>query len=202
MKITIRQIRLISLVIILISYVGCREAVKRTSGHNFDADLIDAACKGDLNNVKTYLTLGADVNAKFPDGMTALLAAEACGYPVSPNAEAIVRYLIEKGADVNLRHNDGRTPLIVAAKHGHNESIRALMGRGADVNAKDKEGQTALMNAVALGCNIESLEILVKAGADINARNKKGESVLEQAKSSRACPDMGIVQWLINKGAK
>jgi ankyrin repeat protein len=65
--------------------------------------LIEAAQKGDLAQVKTLLTTGADVNARDHDGRTALMFAAWNG-----NLEAM-RLLIDKGADVHAKAKNGDT---------------------------------------------------------------------------------------------
>ena len=59
--------------------------------------LYEAARKGDAAEVKAALDKGADVNAKFRYGATALFKAAERG-----NTE-VVKLLIERGADVNVK---------------------------------------------------------------------------------------------------
>ena len=71
-----------------------------------NAQLIQAAEKGNLQTVQTALANGADVNAKNIYGQTSLMIASVNGYT------EIVRLLLEKGADVNAREVPGTIALI------------------------------------------------------------------------------------------
>ena len=64
-----------------------------------------AAIHGQVEAVNLLLREGADVNAKHPDGNTALHAAAFFGRP------EVVKVLLEHGADVAARNEEGRTPL-------------------------------------------------------------------------------------------
>jgi len=66
-----------------------------------------------------------DVNAKAPDGSTALMAASEQG-----QFEA-VRALLAAQADVNAKTTDGTTALIQASQEGHREVVELLKGAGA-----------------------------------------------------------------------
>ena len=69
----------------------------------FNAQLIEAAKKGDKAEVERLLKAGADVNAKNNDGWTALMKASENG------RKEVVEMLINAGADVNAKNNDGKT---------------------------------------------------------------------------------------------
>lgn len=97
-----------------------------------------AAYKGQLVTLKALLSKRADVNARGPGSVTALLLAVLNG-----NTDA-AKLLIEGGADVNAKSDDGGTPLMGAAAIGEPELVQMLLARGADVNAKNVKGQTAL----------------------------------------------------------
>lgn len=141
-------------------------------------DLVRAAARGDLGEVKRLLAAGVDENAT--DGKerwTALhMAAAYCHEPV-------VSTLLAMGADPNAKCKDGGTPL-------HNASgpnalsftvsgniVRALLKAGADVNAKDKRGWTPLHQAAGAR-NHAVVQVLLAAGADNNARDKDGSTPL------------------------
>lgn len=54
------------------------------------------------------INLGAQVDARTPDGWTALMSAARCGH------EGNVRYFLARGADANLTDKEGRTALALA----------------------------------------------------------------------------------------
>ena len=68
--------------------------------------------QGPLGVVRLLLEKGADVNANYPSGVTALIWASREGHL------NVVKLLLEKGADVNARDKFGRTALMMAAQWG------------------------------------------------------------------------------------
>ena len=82
--------------------------------------LYEAARKGDVAEVKAVLDKGADVNAKFRYGATALFKAAERGYT------EVVKLLIERGADVNVKDTFyGATAMTWALNKEHTGVIRA-----------------------------------------------------------------------------
>lgn len=106
-------------------------------------DLIQAAYKGDVVEVKRLINQGADVNAKSKYDRTALMDAAQEGHV------EVMHTLLQQGADVNAKNNYGWTALYYAA--GNTEVVRVLLTVGADVNAKTTDGWTALMIAAQNG---------------------------------------------------
>ena len=95
-----------------------------------------AAKFGDVEEIKSHLAKGEDINGRDDDGSTALgLAA------VSGQVEAM-RYLIEQGADVNITSNDGGVPLHGAAFFGEYDAVVLLLDSGADPNVISNDGYT------------------------------------------------------------
>src|SRR5919205_1953261 len=89
--------------------------------------LYEAARKGDAAEVKALLDRGADVNAKFRYGATALFKAAERG-----NTE-VVKLLIERGADVNVKDTFyGATALSWALQKGHTAAVRAILAKSAE----------------------------------------------------------------------
>jgi len=153
--------------------------------------LFRAAENGYLEQIKTLLAKGGEVNARGNDEQTVLMAAARWG-----NLE-IVKLLIDKGADVNARSNDDQTALMAVAWTGHFEVVKFLIDKGADVNAKSKGAATALMAAVWMG-RFEVAKFLIDKGADVNAKGKTGQTVLIYAVRSG---NLEVVKLLIEKGA-
>ena len=88
--------------------------------------LYEAVRKGDAAAVRALLDKGADVNAKFRYGATALFKAAERG-----NAE-IVRILLERGADVKVQDTFYRATAMTWALDGkHTEVVRLLLEKGA-----------------------------------------------------------------------
>ena len=83
-----------------------------------DSDLLVAARRGDLPQVKTLLGTKVDVDARRGDGATALMAASTTGHL------AVVQALLAAKADVNASMINGATSLMAAAAVGNRNSHR------------------------------------------------------------------------------
>jgi ankyrin repeat protein len=106
-----------------------------------DEAFLSAAKKGKLDEVKSLLAEGVDVDCSDAFSCTGLFWASA------NNHKSIVEYLIEKGANLNAGAGVGGTPLARAAYEGHVEVVELLIAKGADVNAKDVSGGSPLDSA-------------------------------------------------------
>lgn len=162
-----------------------------------DAPVADAAMRGDVDEVRSLLRSGADVNAAQGDGMTALHWAAELGSVelaemlmfAGANPEAVTRLgdytalhiasksghaafvqkLLEAGADpAATTSTGGATPLHFAVRTASSETVEALLDHGADVDAREvKWGQTPLIFAASAG-RTEVVRILLAAGADVS----------------------------------
>jgi hypothetical protein len=176
-----------------------------------DRNLIAAAERGDVVEVRALLDHGAHIEARDGQGRTALLAA------THGNRVEAARLLIDKGADVNAKDSikdtpflyagaEGRaeilkltlaranlkdinryggTALIPAAHHGHVEAVKVLLGTAIDKDHVNNLGWTALLEAVILGdggkAHTEIVRLLVAAGANANIADRDGVSPLVHA---------------------
>ena len=114
-------------------------------------------------NAETFMYLlenGVDVNAKLPDGTTALhLAAH--------QLPEVVDALIKKNADVNARTTKNETPLMIAVANGHKEAAQSLLDAGADADVQLEDGRVALHFAAEY--MPEFVDALVKKKINVNA---------------------------------
>lgn len=124
---------------------------------------LHAVHKEDMLTIKTYINSGADINARYDEGLTALMIASGRGN------EKILDLLLQNGADVNLKSNDGATALFFASMNGHTNIVYTLIKNGADVNIKTNNGLTPLMIASLKG-HKDAVSILIDNGADIESR--------------------------------
>ena len=163
-------------------------------------DILKAAYKGYIKDIKKMLAAGADVNAKSDKGRTPLHCAAERGH------KEIVELLIAAGADVNAKFDNGETPLDFAvlfnkkeiadilrkqggkhkninnaAESGDVEGVTEFLAAGADVNAKSDKRRTPLHCAAERG-HKEIVDLLIAAGADVNAKIDYGETPLDLAK--------------------
>ncbi len=164
------------------------------AGADVNADLWAAAKKGDAAAVKELIAKGADVNAKTPYGVTALLHATGQGHV------EVVKILVQHKADPNIKDTFyGQSPLTAATGKNKNEIITALIEAGAN-DAKDvlrtaaSAGTIELVRIVldkaklepddltaALAAtpvkNTEIAELLTKAGAKVTKKDEPAPAV-------------------------
>jgi ankyrin repeat protein len=163
---------------------GAREERSYTSLTD-DAALIKAARIGDLEKVKTLLSLGASPDVRDDGGVTPLLAATYEG-----NLQ-IVQALVEAGAKINqvpqgLREwafNASRAPitdrplmevashgdaaLIVAIRRAHMPVVEYLLSKGAEPTIANNLGETPIFVAAVEGHGA-AIKALLKKGVDPN----------------------------------
>jgi hypothetical protein len=125
-----------------------------------------------------YQLLLGDINAKDPEGLTALHMA------VSKNDMKMVIRLIQAGADIKARNNMQYTVLHLAADNGHEHMVIKLLESGADLEARTQGGSTALACAAYHG-HTNVVTALLRAGADVNARQYGGRTPIIRAASQQ-----------------
>lgn len=139
-----------------------------------DADLIDAAHRGDVFEVGALLGLGANVNGFGLFGETALHSAALQGHG------AVCERLIQSGADVDKENVQKCAPLYLASLNGRVGAVRVLLDGNANPNLAGQMGLTAL-HAAANNDSAAICTMLVAAGADINKTCEKEKTPLHGA---------------------
>lgn len=145
---TLTRITLTALLTLALTLTAAAQDPKQA----LNEQLYEAARKGDAAEVKAVLDKGADVNAKFRYGATALFKAAERGHT------EVVRLLIERGADVSVRDTFyGATALYWAMDKGHTGIVRTIL-------AKNAEGAgEVLLNGVRAG-NAEMVSVALETG--------------------------------------
>ncbi len=182
------------------------------------SDYVRAASINDVEILKNFLVAGMDIDARGPEGDSALQVAAERGH-----IDAL-ELLLASGANVDVRSKDGWTPLMTAAFYNRVDAVGVLLNNGADPSKKDNSGWTALMQAVykghtqivtemvkhgvkemersllvaALMGHTEVARTLVNAGADINARTEENETPLMMAAQKGR---LEAVEMLLAEGA-
>ncbi|XP_013406240.1 GA-binding protein subunit beta-1-like [Lingula anatina] len=135
--------------------------------------LLDAAKKGDTEDVRMLMTNGAPFTTDWL-GTSPLHFASMYGH------EATAEVLLRAGISRDARTKVDRTPLHVAAQNGHTNIVELLIKNQADVEAKDMLKMTPLHWAVEKG-HVPVIEILLKHGADVHCENKFDKSPIDVA---------------------
>jgi ankyrin repeat protein len=189
-----------------------------------NCNLMIAASKGYVSEIKRLITKGADFNAESSQGVTPLIFA------VSNNRTEAAAMLIKYGSDVNKRTLLNETPLLIAVKNQNSEIAEALIRAGADIDATDGykatslhyasvygyleiadmllyynssidkktlEGSTPLLASIWAG-NADIADLLVQNGADIEAKDNEGYTPFLMAAHNG---DTLIMDLLHKKGA-
>ena len=137
--------------------------------------MLRAVRDGDFEAMESALDGGLPVDARAPNGMTALHVAAVLG------RDRFVSFLIGKGAAVEDPAGNGITPLHRAAMGGHLGTMRLLLEAGADGDAAARWGATPLMSAVDRG-QTEAVRLLLAEGADPGAAAANGQTALSLAR--------------------
>jgi ankyrin repeat protein len=128
---------------------------------NTNNPLIEAAASGDVAAVRALLKQGQDVNARGPDGATALHGA------VRADDLATVQALIGASANVSATNALGVSPIYIAATNGNAAILQTLLDATADANTADATGDTVLMAAIRAG-SLDAVRLLIDRGARVN----------------------------------
>ena len=100
--------------------------------------LFVASQKGQVEEAKSLLKRGAQINFQTNDGTSALHIA-------SQNDHIdVAKLLLEKGAKVDLLNSDQCSPLMIACEHESTDVARVLLDHDADTYLRNEKGQTAL----------------------------------------------------------
>ena len=159
-------------------------------------DFFDACERGNVDEVKTFIKRGSDVNEISEEflggGRTRLM------YAASEGKFDVVKYLIHQGADVSKKDNRKRTALHYASERGDLKVVEALLGKGADIDVEDEDHCTPLLLAAGRGHN-DILLYLINHGADVNTKDLRNRTALHYA-SERG--DLKLVEVLLSKSAE
>ena len=157
-----------------------------TSAH---ADsLFDAAGRGDLKSVETFLQDGHDVDERGHNAETPLIAAALAG------ELAIAELLIARGADVMARNKGGLTPLHAAAYSGDAEVALLLLDNGAVLEDRSNISGTTPLIVAAEQNSVAVAELLIARGADLTVADRDGYDALSQAWSKKRAEMVALLK--------
>ena len=160
------------------------------------SDLVSAAARGDIGDVRRLLADGAPVDARDRDRRTAVTAA-ALGDHV-----AVARMLIDAGADVDLQDAERNNPLLVCGVTGNVAMLREVLRAHPDVRITNRFGGTALIPASERG-HVEMVRALLRTDIDVDHVNRLGWTALLEAVilGDGGPAHRQIVQLLVDAGA-
>src|SRR5215216_6132188 len=152
--------------------------------------LYEAVHKGDAATVTSLLDRGADVNAKFRYGTTALFKAAERG-----NAE-IAGILLARGADVKVKDTFYQATAMTWALNGkHVQIVRLLLEKSTDdvedVLMEGTNESNAELVKIALDTGALKPEALTVALA-ASEGNEKNAAITEMLKKAGAQPPLAI----------
>jgi ankyrin repeat protein len=136
--------------------------------------LFKAVKEGNLDEVKSLLGEGADVNVRTASGSTPLMFA------ADYNRPDIVTFLLQHGANVNAKNGANNTALIFASLKGHVDVAKELLEKKADANVKNISGGDALIYAV-LDRKANVVALLIKHGAGLHEKYDDEKTALMTA---------------------
>src|SRR5215207_6200669 len=152
--------------------------------------LYEAVRKGDVAAVTAALDRGADVNAKFRYGATALFKAAERGHT------EIAKVLLERGADVKVKDTFyGATAMTWALDNDHFEIVNLLLQKGADgaddVLMTGTRASNAELVKIALDSGRVTPPTMTLALATSDG-NEKNAAIVEMLKKAGAVPPMVV----------
>lgn len=160
----------------------------------------EAVRKGDLALVTSLLDQGAEVNAKFRYGTTALFKAAERGHL------EIVKLLLARGADVTVKDTFyGATAMTWALDNDHLEVVTAILekdpGSVGDVLMTGvREGKPALLKIALANGNLKADAL---TPALVVATDDKNAEIIELLKKAGAIPppavDAALAQSFVGK---
>lgn len=159
-----------------------------------ESPVADAAMRGDIEEIRSLIDTGADVDAPQGDGMTALHWAAEAG------TLDMARVLLEAGANTDLSTRNGAyVPLHLAARAGHDAVVELLLAAGADASATTTSGSATALHLAAAAGNARSVQALLQHGAEVDVRESEwGQTPLMFAAARGRLP---VVEALLGQGA-
>ncbi|WP_291548248.1 ankyrin repeat domain-containing protein [Bosea sp. (in: a-proteobacteria)] len=135
------------------------------------AALLAAAETGHTAEVERLIHEGVDLEARDPQGRTALLLAVAGNHVVAAKA------LLAAGASPNTQAANRDTPWLLAGASGRTEIVAAMLPLKPDLSLRNRYGGNALIPACERA-HVETVKLLLTSGIDVNHVNDLGWTCL------------------------
>ena len=185
---------MVSIVRVFLVIAFLSHVVSVVAAPNSAFPVSDAVRAGQIEDLRSLLIDGADVNLADGSGMTAL------HWAAQRSNESILEMLLYAGGNINAKTRLGAyTPLILASKSGHGVIVERLLEAGADVNDSTATGVSPLMFASEAG-DSQIVKLLLERGAEVNGRESTGgHTALMFAAASN---NSDVIRTLIDNGAE
>jgi ankyrin repeat protein len=157
------------------------------------APIIRAARMGHFKIIRMLCAAGALIDARDPQGNTALLKAIENGYLES------VKALVAAGAKLNLAGKDGWTPLALAKDKRRGDIVKFLETKSARV-PKPFETKEALITAAAKG-DLAEVNNLISQGAELDARSSADFRNCTALAAAAEAGHISVIESLLAAGA-
>jgi len=165
-------------------------AIGQNSKQELNDQLFEAVRKGDVAAVTAALDKGADVNAKFRYGTTALFKAAERGHT------DVAKLLLERGADLKVKDTFyGATAMTWALDGEHIDVVRLFLQKGSDdgedVLLKGARENKPELVKIALDSGGVKPEAMTVALA-LSSLDEKEAAVTEMLKKAGAQPPLQL----------
>lgn len=131
--------------------------------------LAKASEAGNIEEIKTALIEGADINYKDDKEKTALM------YAIKNNRRSAAEFLIKRGANLSELFIEG------VYEKKYYKIIKSLVKNSHDINLKNQDGDTILISISKVDYtpdNLNFVKFLLKNNANVNIRNNEGDTAL------------------------
>lgn len=189
-------------IILLAVFAFQLPAIAQKPSQELNDQLWEAARRGDAAAVTALLDKGADVNAKFRYGATALFKAAERG-----NTE-VVKVLLARGADVSVKDTFyGATAMTWALDHNHDDIVSALLEKSPQsvdevLLTGARENKIGILR-IALSRGGATPTALTSALVAAATSDKKNDEMVELLKKAGAVPppeiDVATLQAYVGK---
>ncbi len=170
---------------------------------SLDEQLLQAVKDGNVEEVKSLLDRGADVDAQHSGDPSNEQGCTALYYASCSGSKEIVELLLQRGADPNIQSRRGRNTLSNTIKNNSQDIAQAivqlLIKYGADVTIDQK-----ILHIAAHYANAETVELLIEAGANINFYSRFGYGGIYEGTPlyiSTKYENVKVIELLLNRGA-
>lgn len=187
--------------------------------------LCEASARGNINNISSLISSGANVNGRDESGKTPIVRAietkqlevvqellnQGASRAVADTAKklpplfwaaeggdlAIATLLLRRGCDPREKTMFGSSYFTGTVLKGNVDMVRLLLDNGADIHATDSVGRSVVFHAFSKG-SLEMMKLLQSRGANMNARDISGSPLVILAMQDGR---IDMLQFLLNHGA-